>query len=1283
MESTCIGGRIQISNTTYRSLISIAKNRYTVKPRGNIPVKGKGQMYTYWLEGRHGEPKLAPVPDNEFVPSAADALELDASVPPPLDVNVQAAVGLSLEVSIPSASPSAELTRQLSNTGRNAATSPTSPLWSSGGKDGRHLRQQSTGGISQKFTAAALAANAATAEASLEAAFDLMAAKSSRSLARKRDDTEAEGSRLHMDARNQADTEANARQASLEPTTDSVPALSRTRSTGRLRSSKSERIVPKDQKSRTATGANVANVDTTAPNEPQRKPKSSLRRATTRKLSGVAVDVNSGRAKSTANAGQDPIGVQDSEAREQALVAYFDSVNVERSTFHANGALDADEEYDESSYASRIVNDPLSRSITTFVDIDLARFNGAPVVKTSVSRQEPQKPLDGHATLVMNGEVLRRRPDQPLGRNNSFTQQACTVVEQTGRDTALPWLVPEATRTSTHAFAASRRASMAPKLALPWWKTMSFGDRHWQDRATLCLNKPMMKGDAALWERDFQHDMQGRWRNFVRLSVVILIVVLALFTLQDWYKYGGVTPSSIDNPAKVWRDVAIIRYAVLVPILLVFLGCTYMPWFTTRWWFTQVTTGTAMVAIGADLIALSVVGNEPGYGVLALYLVYCVNVSLLALLFRFAILLTLIAAYIGAVLGFYKSSEFRNDAAFGVVYLAIFFFGEMCPVLLREHSIRQNYFRKHRIEVERRKLAEEQLKSTKLLENLLPPVIVKKLRSSKRTLIADTFKEVTILWTDMKGFTNFSANRPPLEVVSFLNAMFSTFDRILDKYGVRKIEVLGDAFFCCAGVPVFTPDHAERCANAALEMQMHMPTLRSFAGADISMRIGVHTGPVIAGVVGLKDPRYHLFGDSVPYANAMESNGEPGMVHISKPTYDLLKSRQEIRARDFVQFVQCQHTQAKKPPQLSDAIRYVSTHGSSSLGRYPEVHMSLLDEYLHQSLGPVEADEHEIIDDATAFIAGVADEPQTARGSGILGVPSSTEITCVAERCDDAVRGQLQLWKNATFLGWDIEVNTVQGALLYTDVPTTQEVAQLPTPTVDNAAASGSVTARAALNIPAFFSKRVPTNASQATEAAAGDEFGPDISRTANGCYWPADPGDFFGPGGGFFAFEERAIDIKGRGAQTTYFLSRADPPFMPVITLELTKLQVELESWAAAQAPSPSSAEPELPAAPRPAGLFPAIGSASEYRMVTGRPSSARPMSGRPPSISVRLTPDSSPRLYPASAPERPHTPKVRSPIAAAKTALASDVVAMQRKRTAAGALPVAATQFIAEVDA
>jgi hypothetical protein len=92
MESTCIGGRIQISNTTYRSLISIAKNRYTVKPRGNIPVKGKGQMYTYWLEGRHGEPKLAPVPDNEFVPSAADALELDASVPPPLDVNVQAAL---------------------------------------------------------------------------------------------------------------------------------------------------------------------------------------------------------------------------------------------------------------------------------------------------------------------------------------------------------------------------------------------------------------------------------------------------------------------------------------------------------------------------------------------------------------------------------------------------------------------------------------------------------------------------------------------------------------------------------------------------------------------------------------------------------------------------------------------------------------------------------------------------------------------------------------------------------------------------------------------------------------------------------------------------------------------------------------------------------------------------------------------------------------------------------------------------------------------------------------
>jgi class 3 adenylate cyclase len=462
----------------------------------------------------------------------------------------------------------------------------------------------------------------------------------------------------------------------------------------------------------------------------------------------------------------------------------------------------------------------------------------------------------------------------------------------------------------------------------------------WEERVTLCLNKPLQGGAASAWEVAFQRDMGHRWRQFVRTSIVLLVVVIALFAIQDWYKYGP--SSSWPDKEAIWRGISVARYGVLTPVLLAFLPVTYMRRFRSQWWFTQASTGGVMLIIGLVVVALSSIGQDPGYGVLALYLVYAVNVSLLGFAFRFAILTFVITIFIAVTLSYNGNDISPQDAAFACVYLATFFFGELGPVLLREHAVRQNYFRRFRIDIERRKLAEEQAKTSRLLLNMLPSEIVPRLRNAgglgrgpaapgttalavprslssaaagpRRELIADSFDEVTILWTDMKGFTDFSAARSPLEIVAFLNAMFSTFDRILDKYGVRKIEVLGDAFFCCSGVPTHTPDHAERCANAALEMLMHMPILRRFAGADISMRIGIHTGPVIAGVVGMKDPRYHLFGDSVPYANAMESHGVPGAIHISEPSFRRLAERQAERARDFVGRVK------RSPPALPGGL---------------------------------------------------------------------------------------------------------------------------------------------------------------------------------------------------------------------------------------------------------------------------------------------------------------------------------------------------------------------------
>ena len=134
-----------------------------------------------------------------------------------------------------------------------------------------------------------------------------------------------------------------------------------------------------------------------------------------------------------------------------------------------------------------------------------------------------------------------------------------------------------------------------------------------------------------------------------------------------------------------------------------------------------------------------------------------------------------------------------------------------------------------------------------------------------------------------------------------INYTHAQFDRILAKHGIHKVEVLGDAFFVVGGCPVASVDHAERCANAALEMLAVIPTLRRFVGEDnLDMRVGLHTGPVVAGVVGHKDPRYHLFGATVPTANAMESSGIAGCVQVSDTTMALLRDRQRVRAEKFI-----------------------------------------------------------------------------------------------------------------------------------------------------------------------------------------------------------------------------------------------------------------------------------------------------------------------------------------------------------------------------------------------
>merc|ERR1719271_1634483 len=168
--------------------------------------------------------------------------------------------------------------------------------------------------------------------------------------------------------------------------------------------------------------------------------------------------------------------------------------------------------------------------------------------------------------------------------------------------------------------------------------------------------------------------------------------------------------------------------------------------------------------------------------------------------------------------------------------------------------------------------------------------------------IADEYQGVTIIFTDIKGFTAYSAQLTPIELITFLNSMYSAFDEVILNWGLYKVEVIGDAYCIASGCPAETPawppaDAAMRAVEVALAMLRTMS--RVCNDSRVQMRVGVHSGPAVAGVVGKKGPRFHLFGPTVVYAEKMESHGEPGRVHISNTTYEtLLKGSHEYETEE-------------------------------------------------------------------------------------------------------------------------------------------------------------------------------------------------------------------------------------------------------------------------------------------------------------------------------------------------------------------------------------------------
>lgn len=181
-----------------------------------------------------------------------------------------------------------------------------------------------------------------------------------------------------------------------------------------------------------------------------------------------------------------------------------------------------------------------------------------------------------------------------------------------------------------------------------------------------------------------------------------------------------------------------------------------------------------------------------------------------------------------------------------------------------------------------------QKESDDLLHNILPDEIATRLKAD-HSMIADDFAGVSVLFADVVGFTPMSAQMSPPELVGLLNDLFSTFDDIVLELGLEKIKTVGDEYMAAAGVPRARTDHAHAIAELALRIQDHCAQ-HEFSGHHLSLRIGINSGPVVAGIVGTHKFAYDLWGEAVNTASRMESHGVPGSIQISRATYDLIRS---------------------------------------------------------------------------------------------------------------------------------------------------------------------------------------------------------------------------------------------------------------------------------------------------------------------------------------------------------------------------------------------------------
>lgn len=199
-----------------------------------------------------------------------------------------------------------------------------------------------------------------------------------------------------------------------------------------------------------------------------------------------------------------------------------------------------------------------------------------------------------------------------------------------------------------------------------------------------------------------------------------------------------------------------------------------------------------------------------------------------------------------------------------------------------------------------RALAREKAKSEELIDNMIPRQIAERLKMSSQT-IADNIGEASVLFADLVGFTQLSSRMLPSKLVEIVDEVFTRFDHVIESHGLEKIKTVGDSYMAVAGAPAALKDHATAAARAALDMRAALYQFNEDMKENLDIRIGIHSGPLVGGVIGKKKMTYDVWGDTVNTASRMESHSEKGRIQISEQSYHLLKRKFECESRGVIE----------------------------------------------------------------------------------------------------------------------------------------------------------------------------------------------------------------------------------------------------------------------------------------------------------------------------------------------------------------------------------------------